>query len=330
LLTAHHLVVDAVSWQILLNDFTLLYDQIKLGKNLQLPKKTHSYQVWADHFQDYSKQVIRRELSYWEGIITSSENAASLWMDNYSGSETFENHHTVQTLLSTEETQQLLTTAQEAYRTDANDLLVLALGLAVRKMTNRSDVILELEGHGREEIFRDIDITRTVGWFTSIYPIHLNLVGNDMEELIKAVKEQIRGIPNKGIGYSILRYINRIFPNPPIQNVRFNYLGRLDNSFKNHLFQLSQEDSGADHAPENRLTCLLDIVAAVIDDRLKISITYNRNQFKDTTITVFLDQFMETLRELIRHCLYEAKQQFTPSDFDAAVLSQVDLEILFD
>ncbi|OAB44761.1 non-ribosomal peptide synthetase [Paenibacillus glacialis] len=331
LLTAHHLVIDAVSWRILLDDFTLLADQFRHTGKLQLPQKTHSYQVWAEFLQAYGKEEGLKELSYWRKVIENGNEFTAMYKDNSISNSLPSQQHMIHAQLEVEETRLLLTEANTAYRTEANDLLVLTLGLAVRNLTQRENIVLELEGHGREELSDDIDLTRTLGWFTSLYPVLLHLTGHDYADLIKSVKEQLRTIPHKGIGYGILRYISQSLPQSQGRSaIRFNYLGQMDNGFDNHLFQLLQDDSGADHAPENRLSCALDIIAAVIDGSLQITVTYDAASHEMNEIERFLTHFTKTLSELIHYCVYDAKKQFTPSDFDTASLLQSEIEMLFE
>ncbi|CAH1195716.1 Surfactin synthase subunit 1 [Paenibacillus plantiphilus] len=333
LLTAHHLMVDAVSWQIMLEDLALLLDGIKLGSTAKLPLKTHSYQVWADGLHNDPAKVLsgRAELDYWENTSKGFNwSMASQLADNPAGDNRMSSCRTVRATLSAEETASLLTGANASYRTEANELLVTALAMAVRSRTKQEEVYLELEGHGREELIDGIDINRTVGWFTSIFPFRLQLPHGDNGALIKSVKEQMRAIPNKGIGYGIHRYIHGSLPVMDTAAIRFNYLGRLDNGFDNHWFQLVNEDTGRDIGPDNRLNVLLDIVAAVVDGELTFSVTYSQEQFQQAAVTAFVNVLTASLQELIRHCLNETEPQFTPSDFETAGLSLSDLDMLLN
>ena len=207
----HHLIVDAVSWRILAEDLKSLYE----GKELGL--KGSSYRQWVQTIQDYAK-THANEKTYWENVL-GSDDASSL--DRLI--ENQETRNIARVSLTAEETQQLLRESNQAYHTQVNDLLLTALGYALSELTgNRKNSVL-LEGHGREEIDSAIDITRQLGWFTTLYPIRLEL-GSDLGATIKRVKENLREIPNKGIGYGALfGYDSKKLP-----RITFNYLGQFD------------------------------------------------------------------------------------------------------
>jgi len=223
-----------------------------------------------------------------------------------------------------------MTKANKAYGTESNELLIIALALTASKFSSRQAVTLELEGHGREEIINSMDISRTVGWFTSMYPVNLIVEAVELNSNIKALKEQLRSIPNKGIHYGILQYICKAIKNDDKKIIRFNYLGDFDSTLKDSLFKLATEDSGADLGKENHMTCLMEIVAARIEGKLNISLTYNKNKFSEEIMESFMNEYLFQIKDVISHCTNKDSIEFTPSDFDAVELSQEDLDSLFD
>ena len=179
-----------------------------------------------------------------------------------------------------------------------------------------------LEGHGREEIVKGIDLSRTIGWFTSIFPIHLKIDNpHDLGETIKTVKEILRKIPNKGIGYGILSHLTKHSPLScgPRPSLSFNYLGQGDHaSSQKGLFSFAQESMGHGISSENDLAYLLNINSEVSGGTLTFLFTYSQNHYKDQTINQLSHTFIERLKQLIRHCCIKSNFGYTPSAFPLA------------
>ncbi|WP_232276735.1 non-ribosomal peptide synthetase [Paenibacillus sp. 481] len=328
LLTAHHLVVDGVSWRILLEDFDRLLQSALDGQVTTLPAKTDSLQAWAEAVETYSRERASEQSEYWQSVVNEVEH--SLPVDR----ETDDDRHAIcETLaeeLSAEATHKLLGNANTAFHTQTSDLLVAALSLAVNDLTGKDKLTIELEGHGREEIIGDIDVSRTVGWFTSMYPVNLRLSGSEPAGAIKSVKEQLRSIPHKGIDYGILSYLSRRVAEPERGLIRFNYMGEIDNHLHSSVIDLAAEDAGSDICPSNKLTCLVDIVAMVIGKTLRVRMTYSTAKFSEGTMEGLMKTFMQRLGELIRFCTDQEQADFTPSDFETVKLSQDELDVLFN
>jgi hypothetical protein len=160
----------------------------------------------------------------------------------------------------------------------------MALSLALSKYIRQKKVAIELEGHGREEISNKIDITRTVGWFTSMYPVILNTEGDNLNEKIKSLKEQLRGVPNKGFNFGVLKYLSRTMKDFPSRYIRFNYLGDFDSILNNALFENAYENSGLEHGKENHMTSLIEINCMIIEKKLNISINFSKKIFKEDSL----------------------------------------------
>lgn len=327
LLTAHHLIVDGVSWRILLEDLNnLLIKDIKGGPK-DLPLKTCSIQKWARELQKYSlDENLKKETEYWNTVI---ENKVCYPTTFDFGEDILEFSSTLEAVITEEETKALMTKANKAYGTESNELLIIALAIAASKFSGVETISFELEGHGREEIINSMDISRTVGWFTSMYPVNLKISGNDLSSKIKGLKEQIRSIPNKGVHYGILRYICKNIKEDDKKIIRFNYLGEFDTSLKDSLFKIAKENSGADCSKKNHMTYLMEIVAICIEGKLNISITYSKNKFSEASMQSFINEYVLKIKDVIAYCCNKDYKEFTPSDFDTAELSQEDLDSLF-
>ncbi|MCJ8268224.1 MAG: condensation domain-containing protein, partial [Psychrosphaera sp.] len=241
LLIIHHLVVDGVSWRILLEDIESICADLSQNKPPALPAKTASYQQWGEWLTVYAaSDALLSERQYWHDMITkvvpelpcerSSDDSVN------QGNTRFE--------LDQITTKQLLQQAGQAYRTQINELLLAGLLLGFNQWSGVDAIRIDLEGHGRQELDSNqaldsnlaIDLSQTVGWFTSVYPLVLNAPAFDPQSVIYAVKAQYRAMPNDGIGYGILKYLakdkrlNEPLGNAKQADILFNYLGQLDDA----------------------------------------------------------------------------------------------------
>ena len=233
LMVAHHLVVDGVSWRILLEDLLTGYEQLGHGQRLELPLKTTGYKQWAERLSVHARtEALAEEVGYWREVVRGP--VVALPVDHPGGANTVGSAATVEVALTVAETQALVQEVPAAYRTQMNDVLLAALGQAVRGWTGRGAVLVDVEGHGREAVFEGVDLSRTVGWFTSLFPVRLEVDGGaGPGAVLCSVKEQLRGVPGRGLGYGVLRYLHsddevRRALGAARAEVSFNYLGQLD------------------------------------------------------------------------------------------------------
>ncbi len=331
-ITIHHLAVDVVSWRILLEDLNNTLISLQLNKTIDLPDKTNSYRDWSEKLLTYSKSSeIKKEIPYWKN--QSSQSPTSLIQNqefqknNYYISDT----KTIRLTLGQKHTNQLLQECHKSYNTQINDLLLTALIDTYSKWSDEKELVLDLEGHGRNEMFDDIDLSRTVGWFTTIYPVKLvKSKDSNMGHLIKQTKEILRKIPNKGIGYGILRYLsqNKIISENDKRIISFNYLGQLDNitTNKEKLFQNTQEKMGDMISPKSKCNHLLDINGYVILGKLNLDIRYISKLFSEKNIKEFSNLYKKSLINIIKHCQGNKLKSYTPSDFGLTSITQKELD----
>ncbi|MCP4221448.1 MAG: amino acid adenylation domain-containing protein [bacterium] len=245
LLAAHHLIMDGMSWRILLEDFATLYTQALQKNPLILPEKTDSYKYWAEKMFAYAGgapagggKTLQEELLYWLGINETELEPLPPHRDIPKEHRTQQHFDTLSLAMEKDDTARLLTGVHRAYNTEINDILLTALALALKQWAGISQIAVNLEGHGREAVFPqdELDVSRTIGWFTSQYPVILDVAGDkDIGYRLKFIKETLRRIPNKGVGYGILKYLSPdslkqdFHPHlrPPIS---FNYLGQVSAS----------------------------------------------------------------------------------------------------
>ena len=333
LIIIHHLVVDGVSWRILLEDLLTAYTQLSQGKEITLPPKTTSFKHWAERLKEYAKsEMPKEELSYW--LSQSTTLVHRLAIDNPDGTNIIASSQNVSVYLNVEETQALLKKVPPVYNTHINDLLLAALLQALSQWTGKNSLLIDLEGHGREELFDDVDTSRTVGWFTTIFPVSLNLEeSNNHGNILRSVKEQLRRIPNHGIGYGLLRYMKEDIEiaeklrELPQAEISFNYLGQFDQVLPEPSpFVPAKESMGSTVSPFGNRRYLLEINCGVIEGQLQIVWTYSENIHRQVTIENLAKKYLDSLRELIDHCLSENAGGYTPSDFPEANLTQKELD----
>ncbi|MCU1734442.1 MULTISPECIES: non-ribosomal peptide synthase/polyketide synthase [unclassified Pseudomonas] len=333
LLVIHHLVVDGVSWRILLEDLQQAYTALAAGKPLDLPRKTSSFKAWGEHLHDYARSpALEQELTYWQAQLAGISD--ELPCSHRSGELSNRHVSSVTTRLDSELTRQLLQDAPAAYRTQINDLLLTALARVICQWTQQPSALIKLEGHGREDLFDDLDITRTVGWFTSIYPVKLS-PQPALSDSIKAIKEQLRAIPNKGIGYGVLRYMGTEAARQSLGalakgTIVFNYLGQFDGSFsaQDALFAPSGESRGDMQSLDAPLDSLISVSGQVYGGHLELNWRFSTEVFERSELQGLADRYAEELQQLISHCVSDEAAGATPSDFPLAQLEQAQLDRL--
>lgn len=321
----HHLVIDGVSWRILLEDFDTAYHQVSRRKGIVLPEKTTSFKQWSGKLREYAHSyLILRHLEYWRNI--DNEKCRPLPTDRPLGDRkrVFGDYRNITVDLNQAQTLALRTHANSAYNTAVNDLLVTALAIAAGTWTRCASLAIHMEGHGREPVVKDIDISRTVGWFTSQFPVILDTRAiTDTGRIIKITKETLRRIPNKGIDYGILKYLtqpkkkkNSILDLKP--DISFNYLGEFHSSSKTLFIQ--------DIDPEFENHYKLNIEGITLNDRMSFTFYYNRCEYDPGSINQLIALFRSALDDIILHCQSRTVSELTPSDLGYAGISLECLE----
>ncbi|MGH8612423.1 MAG: amino acid adenylation domain-containing protein [Gammaproteobacteria bacterium] len=364
LVVIHHLVADGLSWRILLEDLHTAYQQLAEGKPVVLPAKTASFQQWATRLQAHARsEQVRQEASYW--LDPRRQGIEPLPVDNPDGDNTEAATEVFRVTLNETDTQALLREVPPVYRTHIDDVLLTALALTLCRWNRSRAVLIDLDRHGREAVFDDIDVSRTVGWFTSVFPMLLSVdPDTDLGATVKSVKEQLRGVPNNGLHYGLRSYLacddetaagspDGTAPDPgdarahtddfpglrcassrlrqlPAAQVIFNYLGQLDQTFiETPLFTLADEYVRTGRDPQWVRSYEFAINVDLYAGRLRVEWDYSGARYRHETILQLAGDYLETLRALIRHCLSAEAGAYTPSDFPLAGLSQAELDALF-
>ncbi len=324
----HHLAIDGVSWRILLADLWTAYQQCAAGIKIQLPAKTTSWQDWAAKLTNYA-QTITPEIAYWQTIASHANRALPL--DFPQGQNTCGTTATISQVLDTTATHHLLQVVPQVYHTQVNDVLLTALTQALQQWTGHQTLIT-LEGHGRADLFADVDLSRTVGWFTTMFPICLQLpTSEDLGQQLLAIKEQLRAIPQQGIGYGLLRYLHH---DPALTaqlatiapEISFNYLGQFDQTLATTAeWDIATEFAGVDRSPHGQRPCLIEINCLMVAGQLHLNWTYSEALHQATTIQSLATDMLERLQQLIDHCLQPTAGGYSPSDFPLAQLTDREL-----
>ncbi|MGC7102151.1 amino acid adenylation domain-containing protein [Amycolatopsis lurida] len=325
LLTVHHFVVDGVSWRILLEDLRTACAQAASGSVIDLGPKTTSFQRWSRLLREQvAAGALDSELPYWKRV--HERTAPPLPLD---GSGSGGRTETITVRLTTQETTALLRQVPGVYRTQVNDVLLSALSVAVSGWTGHDRVLLNLETHGREQLLGQADPSRTVGWFTSQFPVVLDLPpGRDWRAVLRSVKEQLREIPGRGHGYDALRYLSGtgVLDDGHHAEINFNYLGRFADA-ANDLYLRELPVADGPHPDEAR-PFPLEVTGIVETGELVLHWDHSPATLTTQTVRGLAERTAGALREIIAHCRTEGAGGRTPSDFPLAGLDQAAVDRL--
>jgi amino acid adenylation domain-containing protein/non-ribosomal peptide synthase protein (TIGR01720 family) len=325
LIAAHRLVVDGVSWRILFEQLHTAYEQLGETSRCELPPRTHSLKTWVEHLRRHAVAGAREELPHWSALAAP---ASPLPVDRKDTALPLTLERNVVLSLTPEETRALLHDLPERHLSEVGELLIAALSKALCGWSGQAQLLLDLEGHGREDLFDGVDLSRTVGWFASLYPVLLTPSPDaGLGPTVKAVKEQLRAVPHRGIGYGVLRYLGseadaRTLSALPRAEVLFRYVGQY------HLASplLTVMDPAEPQAPSRRHK--LALVAGVADGQLRLTWFFSDAMYQRATIEDLAGRYAAVLRALITGGDLAAQPAYTPSDFPLAGLDQGKLDRL--
>jgi thioester reductase-like protein/non-ribosomal peptide synthase protein (TIGR01720 family) len=311
LLVVHHWAVDVVSWRIIVEDLEALYLAGRAGRRPDLPAPTATFADWSRRLREYAGgATLAAELPYWVAIADRS--TTPLPVDHDLGAELVATSDELSRWLSAKETRALLgpRAAAPGEPSLASDVLITALGVALCGWTDGGTVVVDVEAHGREDLFDDLDVSRTVGWFTAVFPVVLDLGACPAPwSALDAVREQLGAVPCRGIGYGVLRYLDDGASTRPLRTgaraeVLFNYLGTLRTSpDERRLRRASIQQTGQGHSPVGRRPYPIEVVAAVADGRLVTTWRYGTTRHRRSTIERIADSYCRLLQTFARGSL---------------------------
>ncbi|WP_157262946.1 non-ribosomal peptide synthetase [Pedobacter steynii] len=319
-LVTHHLVIDGVSWRILIDDLCTFLRDIVSGKRVDPGLKTTSYRQWGNLLHDYAKSAaIHTEFGYWKDALAGFVPLSTVQPDHNLNTHL---RSDIRLQLSKSQTHRLLQKSNSAYHTEINDLLLCALTQVICDWAERKEFVLALEGHGRELLFEHADLSKTVGWFTTIFPVKLSMEDDEsLSGLIIRLKEQMRSVPNKGIGYGVLRYLSedaekRKCLEVDFGQIIFNYLGNFDAAMNgNEFVNLASEYAGSNNSPANHNVNAMEVSINIAEGHLNLVWTYDVAIYSQSTIEFLVNRYHEYLNEIIDHCCSLSLPIKTPSDY---------------
>ncbi len=305
LLIVHHLAVDGVSWRILLEDLERIYCQLAAGETVHLPRKTTSFREWATRLQAYAQSVaMETEAIYW---LASPAAPEPLPIDLPGTDNTEATAAHVECSLTRDETQQLIHTLPQSTHFGLNDLLLTALVQTIRSWSGSHQVLVDLESHGRVPLFDDLDLSRTVGWFTNLYPVLFSIGrADDNVTDLSRVSTQLDQIANEGIGHGLLRYLCQeaqivdALAAQPQAEISFNYLGQTDgNLAASALWQRVSIVDGTSRSPQAVRPHMIEVNCWVAQNQLVVRWGYSQSLHHRTTLQTVAEQYMQYLRSLL-------------------------------
>jgi amino acid adenylation domain-containing protein/FkbM family methyltransferase/non-ribosomal peptide synthase protein (TIGR01720 family) len=307
----HCLVADALSTRFLLEDLRMVYEQLIAGREIKLPRKTTSFGQWAERLVEYAQAPrVQQELNYWTSEPRAK--ASGLPVDYHGGDNTIKLTDSVMASLSLEETRLWLQDVPRKCSYQANHLLIAALAKALYQWAGQHSFLLDVVGHGREALFDDVDLSHSVGWFATIYPVLLDCGREaDWRQELDLIKGQLEEVPNNGVHYGLLRYLSddtRIGDELralPQADAVLNYVGGQIRSDDSELsqFQLIGSAEGWELDSRAGRKYLLEIGAKTIWGQLQMRWVYSRGLYKALTIEQLAQNTLDTLRFYVNHCL---------------------------
>ncbi|MDW3192233.1 MAG: amino acid adenylation domain-containing protein [Cytophagales bacterium] len=329
LIVIHHLVVDGVSWRVILDDIDSIYQQLKTDQPIKLPEKTDAFKTWSERLSEYQKTASFGDVkTFWDSLLKATHTPVP--RKKQVPERKISKITRKKISLNQRYTEMLRTDVHRAYNTEISDMLLASFAAAAYECFDIQQLRLDLEGHGREEILENLDLSRTVGWFTSIYPIILNYQAEKgISENLIGVKETMRAIPNRGLDYLLVenQYQNTEGLDLSQSRICFNYLGQFDN-ITYQSFQLSDAPMGNMRSPNQEQRYDWDIIGLISGGSLELELSYSNMEYGDNVIDEFMEQFRQQLIEIIDHCSGHGQIDLTPSDLSYKGLSRVTLDDL--
>ena len=301
----HHLIIDGISWRIIIDDIEKLYQQISQDEVIELPPKTCSYGEWSQSLSVLaSSSRMDEQIEYWRSLPW--EKVSSLPVDDENAERLEGGARSMLMSLSKEETTSLLLNVPAAFGAKMIDVLLTSLSFTLQKWTKSRAVNVDIETHGRHETIEDLDVSRTVGWFSTRFPVILGIASDaEMIELLLSVKQQLSQTLEFGEKYGICRYLSErgkvvdVMKNLPRAEVSLNYLGQFDQVLPvSSQFRLSNEVLGPRRSPKAQSPYLLEIECMVVDQRLQTRWKYCEGALEELTIKMLMEGYSKALREI--------------------------------
>ncbi len=330
LIVIHHLVIDGVSWWILLEDLDTACKQLALGLAVELSPKSTSVSKWADALRRYANErSVLDSVAAWQQLNDS--DSALLGLGERDPEAASASGNCVSVSIDATVTRKLLTDVTAGWRTQAPDILIAALIRVIHARANIEKLQIDIEGHGREDIGDDASVLRTVGWFTSIYPVTFVLSAeDDLADSVRRVRDTTRAVPHRGLSYGVLKYLAKqaSIDSLPSSSVLFNYLGKWDRAAHDESVIRLQEPIMLSSSPQNESPYQLEVDAIVFDGCLTVNWRFDDQHIAAHRMEALVSAYRSELLALIEYCSTHSDQRMTPADFPDANLAQDELDEL--
>ncbi len=325
LLFAHHLIVDSISWGILIEDLETIYRQLENGDEVSLSSRSSSYKRWGEYLVGLAdSDELDTEIEFWRNQKVDSDTFPTDFEKELP--YVLESVKTLDSVLDRETTVNLLANSERAYNTKTDAILLTALMLALEKCFGVDEICVGFENHGREHIGSGLDLSNSVGWFTSYCPIKLVVDDpDDLNSCIIAVKETLRSVPNKGLGYGVLRYLKSESGLDQTPSIIFNYLGQKE-SVNSDVFGKGDWIVQGAYSERSERHNIIGLNAFMRDKKLQTMFDFSGDMFKTESIKDLIAEFENQLRKIEKHCGDQESIKYSPSDFAEADLDQADLD----
>ncbi|MDE6019966.1 MAG: amino acid adenylation domain-containing protein, partial [Ruminococcus sp.] len=318
----HHLVIDMVSWSIISDDLKDALEQISNNKNISLSPKTASFIEWAKALDEFKNtEKFDNDNIYWKKIRAQIDDSEIIY-ENYT--DKFSGYSNIEIALTAEETEFILKKSNEAFNTETKDILLSALAEAVYRYNEQDSVNVFFENHGRVDIGIEIDLDRTIGWFTNIYPVVIEAC-DDWDETIITNKDKIHSVPNNGISFGLIYGDNESLPD----GIEFNYMGEFGGAEVENDEQNDNYSSGYAISPENKNSCSISINGSVHNGILEFMITYDKEKYSEEGMKRFAECYHDALVEVGIYCSEIEESTLTASDF-SDIIDSDDFESIID
>lgn len=343
LFTAHHLVVDAVSWRVLVTQIWQTYQLLSHGLSTDgslEAYQTTSYQAWVDDLLHWPKHKIKAARDYWWPLANEAQEIQQTWvslpMSNLENTHTIENHirdvDAVEVKLPANLSEKLISQSLSAYQLKIDELMLAAVTFAMSQWRGTNKMLIELESHGRHH--DDLDLSQTVGWFTSRYPVLLESIDSCSSDLlmrqhILSIKDQLRAVPDYGQGFGVLKYLHNEVKELVTPTLVFNYLGQIDKGMMSQGVGLATELIPNQRHGGNTRPQWLDLNAMIIGGELSMRWNYNTLAHTKIEIELLALAVIEYLSKMIEHCEH-TDNAISKSEVPLLTLTQPELDRLVD
>jgi len=343
LFTAHHLVIDAVSWRILVTQIWQTYQLLSHGLSTDGSLETYqttSYQAWVDDLLHWPEHKIKAARDYWSPMANEAQEIQQSWvslpMSNLDNVQTIENHirdvDVIEVKLPAHLTEKLISQSLSAYQLKIDELMLAAVTFAMSQWRGSNTMLIELESHGRHH--DDLDLSQTIGWFTSRYPMLLASVDNCSSDLlmrqhILSIKDQLRAVPDYGQGFGVLKYLHNEVTELVTPALVFNYLGQIDKGMMSQGVGLAPEPIPNQRHGDNTRPQWLDLNVMITGGELSMRWNYNTLVNTKDEIELLALTVIEYLSKMIEHCEH-TDNAISKSEVPLLTLTQPELDSLVD